>query len=359
MSEPNDPRYLLLAAPDAAHGRHSGYTALAEYIPDSRFVQARRFEPTGPMQRAIVGALSRLAFTRMYRLASLQIEWRTLGLVRRGHPQLIHMMWADRDWGFLDRFIGPSGPALCATFHSSPDLLPETLHGGDRLQRLDAVILMSEVQRPFFAARGVAPERIHVVHHGIDCEFFTPGVASRGGEFTVLSVGNYRRNFALLRGVCILLGRHEGIRVHVVAPQIRREFFENMAHVRFSSNLDDEALRECYRSASCLLMTAEAATANNALLEAMACGLPIVAESIEGIPEYTSADGALLCSPGSAEELADAIVRLRAHPELAARIGASAHARAADLDWPKVARRTVAVYEAALASRVRAAPLSQ
>jgi glycosyltransferase involved in cell wall biosynthesis len=358
MSAPGEPRYLLLAASDLAHGTHSGYTTLAGHIPDSRLVQTLRREPQGVLERAAVGVLSRLAFTRMYRLSSLEIEWRAWALARKTHFDLIHMMWADRDWGFLDQALGRSRPALCATFHSPPDLLPFALRGARRLKELEAVILMSNAQRPFFESCDVPPERIHVVHHGIDCDFFTPG-PMRTGEFTVLSVGNYRRNFPLLREACTLLARHPGIRVRIVAPPIHREFFAGMAHVEFASNLDDVQLREAYRDASCLLMTVEAATANNALLEAMACGLPIVAESVEGIPEYTGADGALLCSAGSAEALADAVLRLRADAQLAGRMGARARARAGELDWPKVARRTVAVYETALASRTRAVRLSQ
>lgn len=71
---------------------------------------------------------------------------------------------------------------------------------------------------------------------------------------------------------------------------------------------------------------------SNALLEAMACGLPVVATGVAGTPEAV-ADGrtGILVPPGDAESLAGAIARLLADPSLRHRMGARGRRRRARL----------------------------
>jgi colanic acid/amylovoran biosynthesis glycosyltransferase len=58
------------------------------------------------------------------------------------------------------------------------------------------------------------------------------------------------------------------------------------------------------------------------LMEAMACGLPVVSSRLSGIPELvTDGVSGLLVTPGSHEELADAVAQLASDPELRRRLG--------------------------------------
>jgi glycosyltransferase involved in cell wall biosynthesis len=210
---------------------------------------------------------------------------------------------------------------------------------------------MSEVQRPFFESVGVPSDRIHVVHHGIDCEFFNPSRTDRQGRFTATFVGNYRRNFGLLAQICGLLEPYDDIVIRIIAPRSRAAIFAGRKNVKSKSGLSDVELRDAYRESSCLLLTLEAATANNAILEAMACGLPIVAEDIGGVKEYTGPSSAILCQPGSAEEIVGAILKLYNNSDMRRRMGAAARSRAEELSWPIVGQRMMAVYEEILAKQ--------
>ena len=64
------------------------------------------------------------------------------------------------------------------------------------------------------------------------------------------------------------------------------------------------------------------------LMEAMACGLPVVASRISGIPELVEENvSGLLFTPGNAGEAADALEKLAHDPELLNRIGKNARRR--------------------------------
>ena len=84
--------------------------------------------------------------------------------------------------------------------------------------------------------------------------------------------------------------------------------------------------------------------------EAMACGLPVVASRIGGIPE-TMDDGitGILVKPGDVEELAQAIIRLARDQGLRQRMGAAGRAKVKALYNPRrIAKMNLKVYEQAL-----------
>ncbi len=334
---------LMLSTTHASHARHSGYGRLAEYVPGAELLHAPRADPTGPRLLAARVA-RRFAFTRWYLGGSASVEWQALRRLRRGFEGVVHCLWADHDLGFLDLFLRRSGVPFCGTFHNCPDDFQHTLRFPGRVRKFAAVILMSECQRPFFRAAGVAERKVHVVLHGVDTVYFTPPERTVSAPFTVLSAGGFRRNFPLLRQVCERFAHEPEIRFEIVAPPAFRPLFAELENVRFSSGLSDEELLAAYRRATCLLHTAEQATANNVLLEALACGLPVVAERVGGIPEYTTADCAALSAPGDAAALADAIRELAKSPALARSMSTAARARAETLSWPRVAEKMTALY---------------
>jgi glycosyltransferase involved in cell wall biosynthesis len=350
-SEVKAARYLLLATDDKMYGDHSGYTRLAKYIQRSMLITSRRSDPRQFMERAAVWMLDSRAAARWYRMGSLKLEWRAWWLIQCGFRGLVHFMWAERDWGFLDQIPSGSQPLLCATFHSCPDTLPQVVRNTKRLRTFAAIILMSEVQRSFFELQGVSTERIHVIHHGVDCAYFSPESTARSRRFTVLSVGSYRRDFVLLRKVCTMLEPYDDICIKVVVPKSRTDEFRQLRNVTAVSDISNDDLRTSYREASCLLTTLNGATANNAILEAMACGLPIVSENVGGIAEYTGTHCAKLCEPGSADALTESVLMLYKNPDTAARMSVLARERAKELDWPLVAKQTLRLYESLLDKR--------
>ena len=91
----------------------------------------------------------------------------------------------------------------------------------------------------------------------------------------------------------------------------------------------------------------------NALLEAMAAGLPVVASDIDGVRGLIrDRENGLLFSPAGHQELASRLHELGSDPALAAKLGAAArdHLMAAGLTWPAAAARYLDLYRQALAT---------
>ena len=84
----------------------------------------------------------------------------------------------------------------------------------------------------------------------------------------------------------------------------------------------------------------------NVLVEALACGRPVVATPVGGIPEVVGAASGLLVPPRDADALADALAKA-----LAQDWDEAALARRFSRDWEQVARDTLLACEEALAER--------
>jgi glycosyltransferase involved in cell wall biosynthesis len=342
---------LLTTRPASFAGR-SGYPLLAEYMPEAEVVVTARQDPTGWGRRMCARAARRLAFSRWYLGGSAAMEWKGMRRLRASARRLVHVFWGEFDLGFLDLYTRWAALPLCATFHHCADTIGSVIRFPRRLRRLDAVILMSRSQQLFMLESGVPEDRIHVIHHGVDIRHFTPGtVAPADGPFRILSVGGYRRDFPALRAICDRLAGVPGVEVQVIGPSAAASEFVGLSHVVYRSGLSDEQLLREYQSASCFLLSVENATANNALLEAMACGLPIVGTDVGGVAEYVPEGAGILVPPHRPDDVVGALKRLRADPDRCAGMRAQARARAEELDWATVAKRTRAVYAAVHTAR--------
>ncbi|HTG12565.1 MAG TPA: glycosyltransferase, partial [Candidatus Eisenbacteria bacterium] len=91
-------------------------------------------------------------------------------------------------------------------------------------------------------------------------------------------------------------------------------------------------------------------------LEAMACGTPVVASRVGGIPEVVvDGETGRLVEPGDVAALGQALRETLADPERARRMGAAGRGRVeAHFSWDRIADRTIAVYRDAIEHHGRA-----
>jgi glycosyltransferase involved in cell wall biosynthesis len=86
------------------------------------------------------------------------------------------------------------------------------------------------------------------------------------------------------------------------------------------------------------------------VLEAMACGCPVITANTSSLPEVAG-DAAILADPSDAPRLAEAIQKLLTDDGLARELSRKGLERAALFSWERCARETVEVYRAVLARR--------
>lgn len=121
---------------------------------------------------------------------------------------------------------------------------------------------------------------------------------------------------------------------------------------RLLESLEMNDLSGLYRGATALVYPSKAEGFGLPLVEAMACGAPVLAADASCLPEVVGAGGRILPIDDCAA-WADAIERLLCDPAERASAAQRALARASDFSWTLTARRTAEVYEEAIRERAR------
>lgn len=341
------------------HTARSGYVRLAEAMPEAEAVLVDQSPPVSWLLRGLAWASRRRSTTRWLTLAGLRMEAAAVRrMLMRPRPTVFHFLYGEAGFAWAARWARRCGHACIATFHVPSSLAPTVLCRPREIARLDGVVLVGSSQRSFFEQYVSDAGRLWVVPHGVDCGYFVPGPPRECRGFTCLSVGSFLRDYEVLGRVADAFVQMPEVRFIVVAPPQAVPGLAGRPNVAVLHGLSDAGLLRAYQTSDAFVLTAEDATANNALLEAMACGLPVVAEDVGSVRDYVDQTNASLCRPNDVSALVGAIRALVADRRRVRLMGDASRRRAEALSWSRVAERIREIYRCVLdsAGALRARP---
>lgn len=233
----------------------------------------------------------------------------------------------------------------------------------------DAIIAVSRhTKQDLLELYGTPAEKIHVIYEGID-ESFEPAGPS--------SVAAVRERYGIARPYLLMVGTLEPRKNHAVALRAlaalkadglphclviaggKGWLFDPIqtlvgelglsADVIFTGHVPDEDLPSLYSGADCFLMPSLYEGFGFPVLEAMACGTPVICSNASSLPEIAG-EYALLVEPEDAAALCRGVQLVLNRPQgRAAADSAIAHARR--FQWSRNARETLDVYRQTAARR--------
>jgi len=218
------------------------------------------------------------------------------------------------------------------------------------------------------AAYGIPPERLTVTPLGVDGAFVASDPRRRGDlpraviQPYVLHVGDLheRRNLVMLVGAVlsarrqskaaqalslVLVGTDLGVGDTVSALAARAGAAD--AVVRLGS-VNERRLRALYQGSVALAYPSFYEGFGLPLIEAMACGTPVIASNVASMPEVLGGAG-ILIDPADEGAWTQTILDLLSGGETRVRLREAGLRRAADFTWERTARLTLDVYRRALA----------
>ena len=217
----------------------------------------------------------------------------------------------------------------------------------------DAVICYTKAELDRTIALGISPDKIHVIHNGIDTNLFTPSdrISSKKqllwiGRFTPGKGVEY-----LLKGFQIFSRDFpDYVLVMVGRGPLRDDFIEIIREWGLTDKIilrefiPNEELPSLYHESALFVLPSLEEGVPRTILEAMACGKPVVCTALPQLVDIVSGCG-ILIPPGDAEALADALSELISNPNLARDLGQSAGAKAAlRYSWDDTVSKTMDIY---------------
>jgi len=193
------------------------------------------------------------------------------------------------------------------------------------LRRSRVVVADSEsTRRDVIRSYGIAPEMVRVIYPGYDPSIFAVNGATRvppeSEDSYLLYVGNLlpHKNVLSLLDALAILRRRRRVRLIIrgegqpayaraVRERVRTLGLDNA--VSFRGYAGTQALRDLYVGAACLVLPSLHEGFGLPVLEAMACGTPVITSSSSSLPEV-GGDAALRVDPHDAIDLSEAMHRV-------------------------------------------------
>lgn len=210
---------------------------------------------------------------------------------------------------------------------------------------------------------GLNQQKLDIIPFGVDTSFYKPLNIVKDEEiFQILSVGYLieRKGFKyLISAIKEVLKVKGNVKLKIVGSgpqeqQIKKHIADlNLEkYVEIIANISDEELLKMYNSSDLFVLPSIIDSQGNTeglgvvLIEAMACGLPVIGSNIGGIPDIVhDGETGLLVPQKNVSELSKSIIKIIENPELSERIANKGYSMVkANFSWEKIARDYINIY---------------
>ncbi|MHC4396444.1 MAG: glycosyltransferase family 4 protein [Planctomycetota bacterium] len=295
------------------------------------------------------------------------IEWL---LKSRSHYRRVLQ---DTDYDLVHSFFGfPSGWLCFATANKLPYII--SLRGSDVPGKHARLKLDYKILAPVFkliwkkATALVAPSlglknralrflpsvSIDVIPNGVDLERFCPAETGRRPDtLKLLTVGrlSVTKRVEMLIDAAEILHRRD-CRLHLTIAgggglenKLKKIVLEKKLGnlIEITGRIESEEMPQLYRQNHIFISASMLEGMSNAMLEAMASGLPIITTRCEGVGELI-ADNGIVLEQSNAEDIAAAIMQLTRDWQAYEDMAVAARKRAEQFSWDNVANQYIGVY---------------
>ena len=318
------------------HAIHSGYAKLLDHV-EGKIVDGLNTRTPYKLSKLISSNIPTTAGIYDSQSVNKEVElFKTLQSISKV-KSIVHYLNAERDIRYnlklrrnfpLTKFV--------ATFHRAPTVLKEKITNLKYLKKLDAAVCVGENQVDFIK-NWLGSKQVRYIPHGVDTFFFKPDLNLKK-EHSILFVGRHLRDFDTLNWAIPKFEKFDpSLKVKIVGMPSALEKVKQYKNVIKFSGIDDNTLKTLYLTSKILFLPLRDGTACNSILEAMACGLPIITNKIGGNEAYLK--GTNSCFEDDREILYKQTVDLLENEEKQKANSQKLRKKAMEYEWSHVAEQ--------------------
>lgn len=232
-----------------------------------------------------------------------------------------------------------------------------------QMEKTDAFVSPSEFMAKAYIRAGFDPRKIHVIWNGIDSEKYARVKAEPAGKIRITFAGIFGPHKGveyLIRALGQL--KEEPILLNLVGRGDEEPKYRELAEmlgvtekISFRGKVDNNRMIDIYRETDIFCLPAVSPENQPVTItEAMACGIPVIASRIGGVPELVE-DGVTgyLAEPRNAEDLAEKIRMMIADRERMREMGEAGRQRMRDNDFHRQAKKLAELYDSVRPAEVK------
>lgn len=224
------------------------------------------------------------------------------------------------------------------------------------LNSADRVICYTEDERTRLEKLGIASANIRVIHNGIDTSLFVPPEGGRGKtDNQILWIGRLvpgKRVDCLIDAFNILVHKKQDYRLTIVGEGPLKEKIKCKIrdlglsqYISLRDFIANSELPELYRNSSVFVLTSINEGVPRTILEAMACGVPVVSTKLPQLMNIVEGCG-ILVPLKDPKSVAEAVSRITTDRELAQKLGNNGRVKVVkDYSWQDTVKKTLELYE--------------
>jgi glycosyltransferase involved in cell wall biosynthesis len=202
---------------------------------------------------------------------------------------------------------------------------------------------------------------IDVIPNGVDLDrFHPPSNRELSGELKLLTVGRLsvtKRFEMLVEAVEILNKQGRNVRLTISGGGGLLDELKNLVEqkklnniISLTGRIETDKMPDVYRQHDMFVSASMQEGMSNAMLEAMASGLPIITTRCEGVEELIS-DNGVVVEKDSADSIVEAIIKLAENRPQYKTMCAAARRKSENLGWDKVAQGYIKLYQRVLSRK--------
>ncbi len=207
-------------------------------------------------------------------------------------------------------------------------------------KEIDKVIAVSHsTKKDLLSVSALKPEQIEVVYEGVSGNF------KRGTE---KQIAQFKKKYKLPEKFVLAIGGI-GKRKNLERIKNASKDFDLVISLK-DLQVDDEELPLLYSSAEALVYASLYEGFGLPVLEAMACGTPVITSNVSSMPEIAGG-AAILVNPEKTDEIKRALGNVMNDQDLRNELIEKGEKRAKEFSWKKAAKETANVYESLVSKK--------